>query len=139
MRIHTSLGGYQLSQALQRAKDKGRIGSRVVFAVDSAHGSRTHPRAFEIQLGAWDNALPAGTVDQRGKRMRFRRTRNINRDAANRYAATWHEWGWLIAEIFDADPSARFGGEKGWGYSSRADFDEKTGWQFDADLGEEDA
>jgi hypothetical protein len=139
MRLHTKLGGYQLSQALQRAKDKGRIGGSVVFAVDSVHGSRTHPRAFELQLGTWDNTLPAGTVDQRGHKLRYRRTRNINRDDANRYAATWHEWGWLIAEIFDADPSARFGGEKGWGYKNRADFDEKTNWQFDTDLGEETA
>lgn len=134
MRLHTSLGGLQLAEALQRAKDKGRIDEGVTFAVDSQHHSHTHPRAFEIQLGSDDNRLPPATFDQRGKRMRVRRVRNHTRyESANRFAATWHEWGWFIREVFEMDPDARWGADKSktsyrglWGYSDLADFNEQT-------------
>jgi hypothetical protein len=131
MRLHTKLGGLQLSQALRQAKDKGHVGGSVVFAVDSEHASRTHKRAFEIQLGAGNKGLPEGTVDQRGHTMRFRRVRNNNNfNERNRYAATWHEWGWFMREVFEMDPDARWGPEKGWGYRNLADFNSKTDYQF---------
>jgi hypothetical protein len=132
MRLHTSLGGLQIAQALQRAKDRGHVGPGVIFAVDIEHRSRTHPRSFEIQLGSWHNDLPAHTFDQRGKRMRVRHTRQNHGWSGPRYAATWHEWGWFMREVFAMDPGARWGGDKSrssrpvWGYSDLADFNRQT-------------
>jgi hypothetical protein len=97
----------------------------------------THSHAYEIQLGTYDrDSLPAGYTDQNGYRLRVRRARNASHGEA-RWAATWHEWGWLIAEIFAADPSARWGPNptrsSEWntsGYASPADFNVKTDNQF---------
>lgn len=70
----------------------------------------------------------------------MRRYSNSGTDgAAPVWSATWHEWGWFIAEIFKADPGARFDGnpEKSkrpkyiWGYSSPKDFHEKTKHEFE--------
>lgn len=139
MRLHTSLGGLQIAGALQRAKDRNHIGQSVTFAVDTAYKSATHPRAFEIQLGSDDNRdLPPFTFDRRGKRMRVRRARNhTTHMSPNRYAATWHEWGWFIREVFELDPGARWGADKSktslrglWGYSDLADFNKQTAGVF---------
>jgi hypothetical protein len=131
MRLHTKLGGESIARALQQAKSKGRVGRMIVFAVDDEHGSRTHPRAFEIRLGSWDSWLPAGTRDQHGKRTLTRRRRGGEANHGDYpYAATWHEWGWLMAEIWDMDPTARWGGTTGWHYKDRADFDAKTDGAF---------
>lgn len=40
-------------------------------------------------------------------------------------AASWTEWGWFIARVFDQDPSARVGPYKG-----QADFDSTTSGRF---------
>jgi hypothetical protein len=149
MRLHTSLTWLELRNALQRAKDRGHVSGHVVFAVDTRHKSSTHERAFEIQLGSYDNYLPPGTVDQYGKRMRVRRVRmHPGRDQEEhyyRYAATWHEWGWFIREVFELDPDSRWGADKSktthrglWGYSDLADFNEQTRNQF-ANLGDQNA
>jgi len=142
MRLHTKLTYTDLLQALQRAKDAGRVTPDVTFQGCglSLHGSRTHPRAFEVQLGTHDKfSLPAGYTDQNGHRMRVRRYKNSGDGGASSewatggcpvWAATWHEWGWFMTEVWAADPTARWGGEKGWGYKDRADFDVKTKGAF---------
>ena len=147
MQLHTSLTGTQVKAALTRAQRAGLITADVEFVAWSAHGSRTHPHAFEVQLGTENkHSLPPGTVDQHGKRMHVRRYKNSGSRGATSswfwgesvWAATWHEWGWFIAAVFDADPGARFGSNPArarypWGYFSPADFNAKTSWQF-ADL-----
>ncbi len=133
MRFHTTLTLPEINATLQRAKNKGRVANDIIFATLDWHGSQTHPRAWEIQLGTHDKySLPAGTVDQRGRRQHVRRYKNSGNQGASSglWAATWHEWGWFIAEIFAADPRARLGNRE-WGYQNPADFHAKTGNTFD--------
>jgi hypothetical protein len=131
MRLHTSLPGSQVFAALSRAQRKGLIAPDIDFTVYKTGGSKTHPFGYEIQLGTYDKySLPAGYVDQHGKNLRVRRYRNSNHGDAE-YAATWHEWGWFIAEVFAADPESRWGSDpsrarNSWGYSSPEDFRAKT-------------
>lgn len=147
MRLHTSLTYEQVEAALHRAKGKGHVATDVQFqdtqpegAVSyrlmAEHGSHTHDRAFEIQLGVSKldpyQPLPADYVNQFGKRQKTRRSTN---GGGNAWAATWHEWGWFMAEVFAADPDAMFGnrgkpGRPGWGYDGVTDFDQKTNYQF---------
>jgi len=131
MRLHTNLTELDLWNALRKAVSDGHITADVWFDPIEAHGSSTHPRAFEIQLGASNGGnLPAGYVNQYNKRQKCRRVRN----AANpelRFSATWHEWGWFLAEIFEMDPTARVGGKKNPVYNGRDDFDCKTHYQFE--------
>jgi hypothetical protein len=102
MRLHTSMTGTAVETALQRAKDKGKISPDVTFAVfGSGYGSRSHSRAFEIQLG---------TLDKTSGPKNSRHFKNTGQEEASRiYAATYDEWGWFIAEIFNIDPAAKFG------------------------------
>lgn len=141
MRLHTSLSYGQVHDALRQAKDAGQVTPDVTFEVFTCHGSRTHPRAFEVQLGTSDKySLPEGYRDQYGKLMRVRRYKNTgDRGASSDWAtggcavwsATWHEWGWFMARVFAMDPDARFGSEKGWHYAGFADFMTKTKDAFD--------
>ena len=139
MRLHTNLTGVQVYAALQRAQDKGLVTRDVHFTVFTPGRSMTHPHGFEIQLGTYNqNSLPAGYTDQNGRKLRVRRVRNASHGEA-RWAATWHEWGWLIAEVFAADPGSRWGAdparsarpEYAGGYASPEDFHAKTDGQFD--------
>jgi hypothetical protein len=135
MRLHTNLITPQILAALLRAKDAGHITPDVHFAVFIARRSRTHENSFEIQLGTHDrDSLPAGYTDQHGRTLRVRRGRGGHQGAA-RYAATWHEWGWFIAQVFAADPDSRWGSDPArsrhpWGYFSPEDFHVKTSGQF---------
>lgn len=142
MRLYTSLSEQQVHSALNRVKAAGLATPDIVFTASFAtRPSRTHARSVQVQLGTLDkHSLPPGTRDQHGKVLRVRRYKNSgNRGAASErargeavWAATWHEWGWFMAEIFAADPGARFGAATGpsWGYRDAADFHEKTGNQF---------
>jgi hypothetical protein len=130
MRLHTSLTADDIYAALKSAKDKGLITQDVQFDPIVAHDSYTHERAYEIQLGAeTGGGLPEDYTNRYGKRQKSRRVRNGSYSPHYRFAATWHEWGWFMAEVFDADPAARWG-DKSWGYNGRNDFDNKTQWQF---------
>lgn len=136
MKLHTNLDYMGVAYALKKAKDDGHVTQDVCFQGSLVpHGSRTHPRAFEVQLGTEDKtSLPCGYTDQYGHKMNVRRYKNSGSCGAasewatgcNVYAATWDEWGWFIAAVFDADPQARFDTR----YLSRADFDAKTGGKF---------
>lgn len=139
MRLHTNLTYAQVYGALSKAQNDGHVTRDVRFIGFASHKSRTHPRAFEVQLGTEDKySLPAGYVDQNGYHLKSRRWKNSGSRGAqtewatgcDEWAATWHEWGWFMAEIFAADPDARFGSVKGWHYAGAADFNTKTGGQF---------
>jgi hypothetical protein len=139
MRLHTSLTYTQVCDALNQVKHAGQVTEDVRFMVMDRHGSRTHPRAFEVQLGTWcQTSLPEGYRDQDGKLMHVRRFKNTgNRGASSGYgcdedvwSATWHEWGWFMARVFNMDPHARFGSLKGWHYDGYGDFMRKTNEQF---------
>jgi hypothetical protein len=139
MRLHTRLTINQLYDALLAAQDAGHVTKDVDFKPSpEMHGSRTHNRAFDVQLGTYSkDSLPAGTKDQHGKNMKVRRYRNAGDSGATSgwhepsvWAATWHEWGWFMLEVFKLDPEARFGSAKDWHYAGLDDFHRKTEGAF---------
>lgn len=136
MRLHTKLDYIGVAYALQQAKRAGYVTGDVMFAGGlKPYGSRTHPGAFEVQLGTYEkDSLPEGYRDQNGQRLHVRRFKNTGDSGAssewatgeNIWAATWDEWGWFIAYVFAADPDARFGH-----YASYAGFMTQTNGKFD--------
>lgn len=110
-------------QALYRLKSRGKIPSDVDFDKFQELPSRYYTYAYQIHIGTRDQlSLPIGYVDQNGRKMRVRRRANSGSDGAGAlWAATYHEWGWFIAEIFALDPNAVFGD-----YGNAHDFHKKT-------------
>lgn len=96
MRIHTSA----IAPDLYVAAIKAGVG----FERNREHGSRTHPRAFDIILTG------------HGRKAGF---------GADHITATWDEWGIFLAHIFSVDPNARC-----WAYSNATDFHWQTGSRF---------
>jgi hypothetical protein len=136
MKLHTALTGAQVYEALDTAKAAGHVTGDVTFVNYGTSGSRTHQRGYEIQLGTYcKDSLPSGYQDQHGHRMNVRRYKNTGSHGANTqnysssgdsvWAATWDEWGWFIAAVFAADPSARWAN-----YESEADFNRQTENKF---------
>lgn len=119
MRLHTTfLGQGHISEALIRVKYAGHVPGDITFTVLERHESRSRLRAYEIRLGSYRPL--AG----------HRRTNG----AGSYWAATYDEWGWFIAEIYDLDPSAIFGP-----YRSRDDFLVKTDYQYNVEANGEAA
>lgn len=134
MRLHTSLEWHEVADAIYRAKARGNVAIGVVLMQGGrTTGSRTHDRRFNVQLAADPGTpLPFGYRDQYGKRLHTRRARNFGRPGEFYdfgKAATWHEWGWFMAEVFALDPLAMFGSHA-YGYDGVADFHRKTGERF---------
>lgn len=110
MRIHTNLTYSQMRDALSNS-GAFWAGYRTL----TEHKSSSHPRAFEVALTGSSNSRPnSGTSG-----------------ASDDYAATWDEWGAVMAAIFDADPDARMGGTaKRPVYADRDHFHFATGDRF---------
>lgn len=81
----------------------------------SQHGSRKRARGFELHLNA-----PPGR-DRFGNNRRYANSGSYGANA-ERYAATWYEWGDLIAALFLADTNAIIGE-----YDNPAEFVRLTG------------
>lgn len=110
MRIHTSLTEGDVRMCLP---------SGVSFEVLTEHGSKTHERAFEVQLSG-----PYG---------RGRYTNTGTRGAGYVKAATWDEWGILLGRLFRLDENARVGSlGKNTIYADARDFRYRTGQRFTA-------
>lgn len=144
MRLHTCLDQGAIFAAMQRAMNAGQVAPDVTFIVLCEYPSRTHTRSFEIQLGVSKGQayqrLPEHYVNQYGKRQKTRRSSQNN----GSWAATYHEWGWFIAQCFEADPESRWGtnpersrNPNAWGYFNQDDFDTKTSYKFCLDEREE--
>lgn len=145
MRMHTKLTSNQVIEALQQCISDGRIAAQVSNdAGFKERRSRKNVRAFEIQLGAMDNErfVSAGVegflrqnliIDPFDKKQVVRRDQVIAATGRRRMrnnsvvnidlpcSATWYEWGFLIAALFERDDSMIFGE-----YTSREDFIDKT-------------
>lgn len=108
MRIHTNATEEQVREAVQSAGVSLHNGL-------PTHGSRTHPRAFQLRLegnGGRNNTGVYGAGDYHG--------------------ATWDEWGAVLSGIFRADPKARMGGtEKHPKYADAEHFHIITGGRFE--------
>jgi hypothetical protein len=126
MKLHTKLTANEVYAAMDRAHDRGV--SLNVGVTLNYRGSRSHDHAFDLALASNVNDdLPEGYKDQHGKVMHKRKRRNNSgSEFFDRYAATWFEYGYFMAEIFRADPDAVFTGA----YNGAADFHRKTDNQF---------
>lgn len=103
--------------ALFAAKAAGKITEDVHFVVLHKSPSRSRRHGYEIQLG---------TDDKTTGPTRSRHYKNSGHSgAASVYAATYAEWGWLIAELFAINPDATFGPYKG-----IDSFNTQTGYLF---------
>lgn len=114
MRIHTNkltLSG--LRECLAHAKASGKVTQDIEFVVESSHGSRSHARAFDIQLGTYDQH--SGPTNSR----HFKNTGTHG--ASHIWAATYDEWGHFLALVFLCDRDAKAGQ-----YEGHADFHKQT-------------
>ena len=113
MRLHTTLTGLAVRECLFRAQVRNGVARDVGFEAITVHGSRSRDHAFEVQLGTWDKT--SGPTKSR----HFKNS-GVN-GASHVYAASYDEWGWFIARVFQADPTAIFGP-----YNGLEDFNVKT-------------
>lgn len=72
------------------------------------HGSRSHGTAFSVYL---EGSSPRQSNGRDHK------------------AATWDEWGMVMADLYRIDPNAMWG-SKAWGYTNADDFHDKTQNRF---------
>ena len=142
MRIHTGLTRAEIIDAMQEAQrahgimnhrvDTDRTGRFVYeyrartarprlriadpgFGAFSEHASRTHARAFEIQLSGDSSRGPNSGQFGAGD---------------DRKAATWDQWGTFLSALFEVDPAARVGGAKSPIYIDRDHFHWSTGGRY---------
>jgi hypothetical protein len=111
MKLHTKLNAVEVREALLTVKDHGLVAPSVYFEQCDERGSRSRTRAFDIKLAC------ATKYKNDGRR----RANSGNHGSAYRYTATYDEWGFFIAEIFERDPEAVFGN-----YNGRDDFENQT-------------
>ena len=84
----------------------------VEVIVVAQQGSRSHARAYDVTL--------------RGVGARHsRRPNSGHQGAAPGKAATYDDWGWWLARLYDIDPSVKAGG-----YHGREDFHAQTEGKF---------
>lgn len=117
MRLHSNIITHSnIMDALKAAKKDGQVDPFVNFEILEERGSRSHTRAFEIQL-SWDGDKIKG--DGR----RFKNTGKSGADSV--YAATYDEWGYFISNLFGYDEQAKFGH-----YKHYDDFLSQTNFQY---------
>lgn len=104
MRLHTNLHDWRsCHEALTRAKAAGRIPEHLEFTDCTEYRSTKRKRGIEIKLGTYQK------VRGDGRRWSNSGNRGANSEAnygTGVHAATWDEWGWLLAELFAVDPDA---------------------------------
>jgi hypothetical protein len=123
MRIHTTIDSWEkISDALTAEKAAGRIASHVYFKTLRAHRSTAKPYAYEVQLGAKirDDGRRAGNTGSYGSM----------RPEIDDYAATYDEWGWLLAALYALDPWMTVGTPAHPVYADRENFDHKTAYTY---------
>lgn len=114
MKLHTTLTARQVMEAMDAVKQRGLVTGDIQFIQFDPENSRTHPHGYKIQLG---------TFDKTSGPTRSRHYKNSGQYGADTtvWAASYTEWGWFLAEIFDQDPDAKFGD-----YKDYTDFHAKT-------------
>jgi hypothetical protein len=120
MRFHSdTLTANQVREALRGEIRAKRVGGSVYFDVLTEHSSRSHARGLEIQLKAYDVADAPDTPKRR-----FANSGGYG--ASGDYAATYDEWGWLIAALYAIDPQMVAGAPRSPIYADAEHFDERT-------------
>lgn len=126
MRIHGATSK-QCWIALQRAREE--IGDSL-WVVASDHGSRSHGHAVELALRS-DNETDR--PDGRRRRLpNFGTALGVDRFNSDyaEYAASYDEWGWVLAAIYEQAPDALCGSTSYPVYADREDFHAKTDNKF---------
>lgn len=127
MRIHTSISqATDIYVALGSQKMAGRIAGHVSFKKLEHHGSTIREHGWEIQLEANER--------DRGRRAGNSGSYGAMQPEADGYAATFDEWGWLLAALYDLDPNMVVGSPKNPVYASRVDFDDRTAWTYNPQM-----
>lgn len=116
MKLHTKLDIQAVYDSLTVTKARGLMSDDIHFHQFDEQPSKSHPHGFIIQLGTFDQA--SGPTNSR--HYKNTGTRGASSDEQV-WAASYDEWGWFIADIFDRDPNASFGH-----YKTRALFNEIT-------------
>jgi hypothetical protein len=123
MRMHTNtLTLEDFHRAMTAEKEAGRIAHHVSFKELSQRGSRSHERAFEVQLTA--------AYRDRGRRAGNSGSYGAMQPEYDGYAATFDEWGWLLAALYRIDPDLVVGSVKQPIYRNVDNFDERTAWTY---------
>lgn len=126
MKLHSdTIQISDIHKALGREIEAGRIAPHVSFKIIRQEGSRIRKAGFEVQLEAdkRDNGRRFGNSGSYGATSPWSQGYEV-------YAATYDEWGWLIAALYDIDEDALWGSGKYPQYKNREDFDEKTGLTY---------
>jgi len=111
MKLHSDkLTEADIRKALDTARGKGHVTGGLECYMLEEQVSRSRANGFEIRLGSTyaDGIHKRKTMDNSGN-----------------YAATWHEWGWFIVELFALDSGMTFGR-----YMSESDFHGQTRYAF---------
>lgn len=117
MKIHTNN-----PNAVRRAIQMAAADLPGVYVETTLAGSRSHSGAVNLKMeGTSNRKVNAGTA------------RNVDRsDLPN--AATWDEWGVVLAAVFDADRYALAGSVKHPIYRNAEHYHYATGWRFEKGL-----
>ncbi|QXN74011.1 hypothetical protein SEA_BLAB_85 [Microbacterium phage Blab] len=128
MRIHTNVitNEADIYDALRGQITLGRIASHVSFKTLDEHGSRTHQTAFEIQLQA--------EVRDNGRRTGNSGSYGAMQSEVDGYAATYDEWGWLLAALYGIDSNMVVGSPNMPLYANAVAFHRKTAWTYAPEL-----
>lgn len=125
MRIHTSVINRlsTLDTALASQQQRDRIADHVSFkTIPDPHGSSIRRHAFEIQLEA--------DRRDRGRRAGNSGSYGAMRAEVDGYAATYDEWGWFLAALYDLDPDMIVGSPSSPTYRSKVHFHRVTGFSY---------
>lgn len=123
MRIHSDvLTTAQIGDSLTDERIIGRIAHHVTFKKLQPGHSRVKAHGFEIQLEASerDSGRRAGNSGSYG----------AMRPEQDGYAATFDEWGWLLAALYAKDPAMIVGASGAPTYLDAEDFDAQTGLTY---------
>jgi len=119
MRIHSNtLTPQQIIDTLGVERQTGRIAKHVGFKRLTQHRSRTHATSFEVQLEA--------AVHDRGRRL----GNSGSYGAGSDYAATYDEWGWLLAALYTIDRYMVVGSVNQPVYENANHFHDATGMTY---------
>ena len=123
MKLHTKLDIGEVYNSLIVTKARELMTEDIFFHQLIEQPSKSHPHGFIIQLATTDQQ--SGPKNSRyykntGKRGAHSET-GLGRADESLWAATYDEWGWFIADLFERDPGASFGH-----YKTAAKFHEMT-------------
>ena len=123
MRIHTdNLDRHAIELELKVEKLADRIAPHVTFKRLTSHRSTVRAIAYEIQLEAAER--------DRGRRAGNSGSYGAMQPEYDGYAATFDEWGWLLAALYDRDPRMVVGQASAPVYADALDFHRRTGYTY---------